>query len=198
MSKQPGRQVCRHAPAARPDVPNRLEREFDVSKPDPVWCGDITCIRAEGCRRYLAVALDLCTRRAVGLGMPSTAHAELAIRVPDMAYEHRGRPVCVLFHTDERSQYASRAPRLRLWRYRMTQSMSRRGNCRDNAPMERLLRSLTSEWDPTLGNARAREAQKDSGYHLMHYCNRWRPHQFNNGPPPAKAEEKLYSLSGGS
>ena len=62
-----------------------------------------------------------------------------------MAYEQRGRPVGVLFHSDQGSQYGSRVFRQQLWRYRMSQSMSRRGNCWDNAPMESFWGTLTNE-----------------------------------------------------
>ncbi len=95
-----------------------------------------------------------------------------------------------------KSQYASRLFRQRLWRYRMQQSMSRRGNCWDNSPMERLFRSLKSEWVPSTGYLTAQEAQRDISHYLMHRYNWIRPHQFNDGLPPAVAEEKLNPLSG--
>ncbi|WP_429034037.1 integrase core domain-containing protein, partial [Aeromonas veronii] len=78
--------------------------------------------------------------------------------------------------------------RQRLWRYRITQSMSRRGNCWDNAPMERLFRSLKSEWLTAMGYMSLREAKRDISYYLMDYYNWRRPHQYNDGIPPAKAE----------
>ncbi|WP_017904421.1 DDE-type integrase/transposase/recombinase, partial [Pseudomonas asplenii] len=95
--------------------------------------------------------LDLYSRRVVGWAMSARPDAELVIKALDRAYEMRGRPRDILFHSDQGSQYGSRSFRQRLWRYRMTQSMSRRGNCYDNAPMERLFRSLKTEWVPTVG-----------------------------------------------
>ena len=80
--------------------------------------------------------------------------------------------------------------------YTASQSMSRRGNCHDNAPMERLFRSLKSEWIPTVGYMSAALAQQDIGRFLMERYNWRRPHQFNEGLPPAVAEEKLNSVSG--
>ena len=74
--------------------------------------------------------------------------------------------------------------------------MSRRGNCHDNAPMERLFRSLKSEWIPTVGYMSAALAQQDIGRFLMERYNWRRPHQFNGGLAPAVAEEKLNSVSG--
>ncbi|MDX1297044.1 MAG: integrase core domain-containing protein, partial [Pseudomonas sp.] len=85
--------------------------------------------------------------------------------------------------------------RQRLWRYRMCQSMSRRGNCWDNAPMERVFRSLKTEWIPTLGYRTAHEAQRDISHFLMHRYNWIRPHQFNGGLAPAQAEKKLNVVS---
>ncbi|EMC3962967.1 TPA: transposase, partial [Pseudomonas aeruginosa] len=76
------------------------------------------------------------------------------------------------------------------------QSMSRRGNCWDNSPMERLFRSLKSEWVPSTGYLTAQEAQRDISHYLMHRYNWISPHQFNDGLPPAVAEEKLNPLSG--
>lgn len=73
----------------------------------------------------------------------------------------------------------------------MTQSMSRRGNCWDNAPMERLFRSLKSEWIPAPGYRNLPEAKKDVGGYLMNYYNWQRPHTFNDGISPVAAEENL-------
>ena len=79
-------------------------------------------------------------------GTPNVLDREFNVPAPnealDMAYEQRGRPQNVLFHSDQGSQYGSRAFRQRLWRYRFKQSMNRRGNCHGNAPMERFFRSL--------------------------------------------------------
>ncbi len=73
--------------------------------------------------------------------------------------------------------------------------MSRRGNCWDNAPMERVFRSLKNEWVPTEGYRSTTEARKDIGAYLMGYYNRVRPHKWNGGLSPVAAEEKLKSVS---
>ncbi|OXZ01758.1 transposase, partial [Pseudomonas aeruginosa] len=179
-----------------PDIPNRLNRKFATEHPNQVWCGDITYVWAQGRWHYLAAVLDLHTRRVIGWAFSAKPDAELVIKALDMAYEQRGKPQQVLFHSDQGSQYASRLFRQRLWRYRMQQSMSRRGNCWDNSPMERLFRSLKSEWVPSTGYLTAQEAQRDISHYLMHRYNWIRPHQFNDGLPPAVAEEKLNPLSG--
>ncbi|EIU1415181.1 IS3 family transposase, partial [Pseudomonas aeruginosa] len=190
VSKQPGSHAYKQATVERPDIPNRLNRKFATEHPNQVWCGDITYVWAQGRWHYLAAVLDLHTRRVIGWAFSAKPDAELVIKALDMAYEQRGRPQQVLFHSDQGSQYASRLFRQRLWRYRMQQSMSRRGNCWDNSPMERLFRSLKSEWVPSTGYLTAQEAQRDISHYLMHRYNWIRPHQFNDGLPPAVAEEK--------
>ncbi|EIU1684265.1 IS3 family transposase, partial [Pseudomonas aeruginosa] len=195
VSKQPGSHAYKQATVERPDIPNRLNREFATEHPNQVWCGDITYVWAQGRWHYLAAVLDLHTRRVMGWAFSAKPDAELVIKALDMAYEQRGKPQQVLFHSDQGSQYASRLFRQRLWRYRMQQSMSRRGNCWDNSPMERLFRSLKSEWVPSTGYLTAQEAQRDISHYLMHRYNWIRPHQFNDGLPPAVAEEKLNPLS---
>ncbi|HCW0287917.1 TPA: IS3 family transposase [Pseudomonas aeruginosa] len=196
VSKQPGSHAYKQATVERPDIPNRLNREFATEHPNQVWCGDITYVWAQGRWHYLAAVLDLHTRRVIGWAFSAKPDAELVIKALDMAYEQRGKPQQVLFHSDQGSQYASRLFRQRLWRYRMQQSMSRRGNCWDNSPMERLFRSLKSEWVPSTGYLTAQEAQRGISHYLMHRYNWIRPHQFNDGLPPAVAEEKLNPLSG--
>ncbi|MFG9280719.1 IS3-like element IS222 family transposase [Pseudomonas aeruginosa] len=196
VSKQPGSHAYKQATVERPDIPNRLNREFATEHPNQVWCGDITYVWAQGRWHYLAAVLDLHTRRVIGWAFSAKPDAELVIKALDMAYEQRGKPQQVLFHSDQGSQYASRLFRQRLWRYRMQQSMSRRGNCWDNSPMERLFRSLKSEWVPSTGYLTAQEAQRDISHYLMHRYNWIRPHQFNDGLSPAVAEEKLNPLSG--
>lgn len=173
-----------------------MNRQFDVAAPNQVWCGDITYVWAQGRWHYLAVVLDLFTRRVVGWAVSSHPDADLVVQALTMAYEQRGCPQGVLFHSDQGGQYSSRKFRQRLWRYRIRQSMSRRGNCWDNSPMERLFRSLKTEWLPTLGYMSVQEARRDISHYLMHRYNWVRPHQFNEGLAPAVAEEKLSAVSG--
>ena len=196
VSKQPGSHAYKKATVERPDIPNILNREFDVEAPNQVWCGDITYIWAQGKWHYLAVVMDLYARRVVGWALSEKPDADLVIKALDVAYEQRGKPQGLLFHSDQGSQYGSRNFRQRLWRYRMRQSMSRRGNCWDNAPMERVFRSLKTEWIPVTGYLTGQQAQRDISQYLMDHYNWIRPHQFNDGLAPAKAEEKLKTVSG--
>ena len=189
VSKQPKPAAYKVVKVERPDIPNHLDRQFDVQQPNQVWCGDITYIWAQGRWIYLAVILDLYRRRVVGWSLSENADADLSIAALDNAYQLRGQPKSVMFHSDQGCQYTSKSFRQRLWRYRMKQSMSRRGNCWDNAPMERVFRSYKSEWMPSGGYASFSEAKKDIGQYFMDYYNWYRPHKRNGGLAPAVSEK---------
>lgn len=104
ISKQPGSHAYKKATVERPDIPNVLERAFDVTAPNQVWCGDITYVWAQGQWHYVAAVIDLFARRMVGWAFSPKPDSELVIKALDMAYEHRGRPQNVLFHSDQGSQ----------------------------------------------------------------------------------------------
>ena len=78
-----------------------------------------------------------------------------------MAYESRGEPQGVMFHSDQGCQYTSLSFRQLLWKYQINQSISRRGNCWDNSPMERFFRSLKTEWVPEIGYTSFQEAKQE-------------------------------------
>lgn len=196
VCKQPGSHNNKAASVERPDVPNVLDKQFNVGTTNTVRCGDITCIGSGGRWHYLAVVLDSYARRVIGWAISKKPDAMFVIKALATACEQRGCPSGVMFHSDQGCQYASRQFRQRLRRYRMTQSMSRRRNCWDNTPMERLLRSLKSERVPTTGYVSFIEAKQDISQHLMGYYNWQRPHQQNNGLPPAVAENRFKQLSG--
>ncbi|WP_155732517.1 IS3 family transposase [Pseudoalteromonas luteoviolacea] len=196
VSKQPGPHAYKRAVNERPDIPNRLNREFGAHEPNQVWCGDITYIWTGQKWAYLAVVIDLYARRVVSWAMSDKPDAALAVKALDRAYEQRGRPRGLMFHSDQGCQYSSIKYRQRLWRYQITQSMSRRGNCWDNSPMERLFRSLKTEWIPSTGYKSIKEAEQDISFYLMSYYNWKRPHSHNDMTAPAVMEEQLKSLSG--
>lgn len=173
------------------DIPNLLDRQFDVAAPNTVWAGDITYIWTGKRWGYLAVVLDLYGRKPVGWAMSLHPDSELTKKALTMAYESRGEPKGVMFHSDQGCQYTSVAFRQQLWRYQMVQSMSRRGNCWDNAPMERFFRSLKTEWVPEIGYASFEEAKHDITDYVIGYYSQFRPHTHNNGLTPNEAE-KLY------
>ncbi len=134
-----------------PPLPNLLNRQFNPAAPNRVWCGDISFIRLQDKWCYLALVVDLYSRRIIGSALSLTADAELVCRALRNALETRPRNGRLLFHSDQGVQYKSNKYRKLLWRYGVMQSMSRRGNCLDNSPMERVFRSLKSEWLPKGG-----------------------------------------------
>ncbi len=101
MSKQPGSHRYRHAKVERLGIPNLLEREFSVSTPNRIWCGDITYIWSGSKWSYLAVVLDLFSRRVVGWSLSDKPDTELVSKALDMAWEQRGCPKNVMFHSDQ-------------------------------------------------------------------------------------------------
>jgi putative transposase len=91
ICKQPGNHAYKQATVERVDIPNRLNRQFTVEAPNRVWCGDITFVWAQGRWHYLAVVLDLFTRRIVGWAFSARPDADLVVQALDMAFEQRGR-----------------------------------------------------------------------------------------------------------
>lgn len=176
-------------------IPNKLDRQFTVNKPNQVWCGDVTYIWIGNRWAYLAVVLDLFARRPVGWALSLSPDSELTKSALIMAYEARGRPKGVLFHSDQGCHYTSKNYRQVLWRYRIEQSMSRRGNCWDNAPMERFFRSLKTEWIPALGYRNFKEAEASIMHYLLGYYSQTRPHSHNQGLSPVMAEQRFANNS---
>ena len=195
VSKQPGAHKYKAALDERLEIPNTLDRKFSVAGPNAAWCGDITYIWAGGRWVYLAVIIDLYARRVVGWSISKNPDASLVINALENAYQQRAKPKGLMFHSDQGSQYTSLRFRQLLWRYRIKQSMGRRGNCWDNAPMERVFRSLKTEWVPAKGYVGLDQARLAISSYLMGYYNYQRPHTFNQGLAPAIAEEKPYPMS---
>lgn len=167
---------------------NVLNRQFTVSGPNQVWCGDVTYIWAGSRWIYLAAVMDLYARRIVGWALSDRPDSKLTTRALRVAYEARGCPSQLMFHSDQGSHYTSIEFRQMLWRYRIKQSMSRRGNCWDNAPMERFFRSLKTEWIPEHGYASKEQAEADVLRYLTSYYNHQRPHSYNGYRTPVSAE----------
>jgi len=128
-----------------PVAANLLDRKFNVDKPNKYWTTDITYIWTFEGWLYLAVVLDLYSRQVVGWAMNKRMKKQLTLDALAMAYWRRKPPPGLLHHSDRGSQYACHDYRKRLNQYGMVASMSRKGNCWDNAPTERFFRSLKSE-----------------------------------------------------
>jgi len=195
VSTQLPKHQYRKANQAHTDIPNLLDRQFKPSQPNQVWCGDVTYIWSGNRWAYLAVVLDLYARKPVGWAISASPDSNLTAKALAMAFESRGRPQGLLFHSDQGSHYTSLKFRQYLWRYQIKQSMSRRGNCWDNAPMERFFRSLKTEWVPNCGYHSMSEAKRMIDEYMIGYYCRLRPHQYNGGLTPNRAEELFYNSS---
>lgn len=169
-------------------IPNLLGRQFSPAKPNQVWCGDVTYVWAGNRWLYLAVVIDLYARRVVGWACSKSPDSELTKKALRMAFECRGKPEGLLFHSDQGCHYTSQSYRQLLWRYKIRQSLSRRGNCWDNAPMERFFRSFKTEWMPKASYQSYREAEESIARYIDGYYNFYRPHRHNNAKSPINME----------
>jgi transposase InsO family protein len=130
-----------------PIAPNLLDRQFTVAEPDRVWAGDITYIHTDEGWLFLAVVIDLFSRQVVGWSLREDMTRDIVIDALRMAWfkRHPSKQAGLIFHSDRGSQYASQDFRDVLTEYGFTASMSRRGNCWDNACSETLFGSLKVE-----------------------------------------------------
>ena len=126
----------------QPVAPNVLDRRFTVTRPNQVWLGDITYIWTAAGWCYLAVIIDLYSRRVVGWALMQTLGRELALAALTQALAHRTVPRGLIHHTDRGCQYASRQYRRLLHEYVIVCSMSRAGDCWDNAVSESFFASF--------------------------------------------------------
>jgi len=117
-------------------APNTLNQQFETQRPNQVWVADITYIACREGRLYLASIMDLCTREIVGWRLGSRMQTDLVLGALEDAHLAKKPAEGLLHHSDRGSQYASKEYRDRLVEYEMETSMSRKGNCYDNASME--------------------------------------------------------------
>ncbi len=125
--------------------PNKLDRKFVVTTPNKVWTTDITYVWTLEGWLYVAVVIDLFSRQVVGWAIADNMRTSLCVSALQMAFWRRKPEAGLLHHSDRGSQYASQEYRSHLGTMKMSQSMSRKGNCWDNAPTERFFRSLKHE-----------------------------------------------------
>jgi transposase InsO family protein len=173
-----------------PASPNLLNRDFTSDTIDKIWLSDITYIKTLEGYLYLCSILDVCSRRVVGWSLADHLRAELAIDALDMAVKHRNPGKGLIFHSDRGIQYASKSFRDKLDDYKMIQSMSRKGNCWDNAPMESFFSTLKIEevyQRKTYGTKE--KARKAIFEYIEVFYNRQRSHSFLDYKSPAEYEE---------
>ncbi len=172
-----------------PVAPNLLDREFHAEEPNTAWVSDITYIATREGWLYLAAIIDLFSRRVVGWKLSERMTASLVCDALDDAARLRRPKTGLVFHSDRGSQYASHAFRRRLWRYRMRQSMSRRGNCWDNAVAESFFATLKKE----LVRSRVFDTRAQARSEIFHYVevfyNRRRTHSLLSYETPHAFED---------
>ena len=164
------------ANAAHPVAPNLLDRDFTATAPNQKWTSDITYIDTQEGWLYLAVVLDLFSRRIVGWAMSARMTSELVLDALNMAIQHRHPPPGVLHHSDRGSQYTGRLYQQLLKEKGFQVSMSGRGNCYDNAPTESFFGSLKTEHVHHANYETRMEARSDIFFYTEAFYNRQRLH----------------------
>jgi len=172
-----------------PVLPNLLNREFTVTEANRVWVSDITQVRCQEGWLYVAVVLDLYSRRIVGWAAGAMNTSELVLQALTRAWRVRqpqGRNL--LFHSDQGSQYRSEEVMAWLTRKQVTISMSRRGNCWDNACAESFFALLKKEWLHRLEELPRQEMLVETRYYIEEYYNVVRRHGTIGSVAPAAYE----------
>ena len=171
-------------------APNWLNRQFRAERPDQVWVGDITYIWTSEGWLYLSVLLDLCTRRVVGWAVSERLTAELARGALSMALGQRRPELGLLHHSDRGCQYTSSCYQEELARWGLQASMSRRGNCYDNAVAESFFSTLKAELED-YGQYRTRQqAVSELFDYIERFYNRKRLHSSLGYLSPAEYEKQ--------
>jgi transposase InsO family protein len=176
-----------------PAAPNLLERNFEASEPDRVYCSDITYIwTAEGWL-YLSVILDLFSRQVVGWSMNNRITKKLVLDALHMAMWHRCPGVGLVFHSDRGSQYCSKDFQKALKGYGMLSSMSRKGDCWDNSVAESFFGSLKTERVFDSKYSTREEGRRDIVDYIEMFYNSKRRHSYLGYLSP-KEFEKMMSI----
>lgn len=174
-----------------PTAENVLDRQFEPAAPNQAWVSDITYLRTRSGWLYLAAVMDLYSRKIVGWAMAPAMPAQLVCSALQMAITQRNPAPGLIVHSDRGSQYASDAHRALLERHQLRASMSRKGNCWDNAVMERFFLNLKMErvWQRDYANHA--EAQRDVVDYIVGFYNNVRLHSKLGYLPPTDYERKM-------
>lgn len=174
-----------------PIVENRLEQNFSASKPNEKWVSDITYIRTKEGWVYLAVVIDLFSRKVIGYSMEDSMHTKLCSDALRMALVRRYYPKELVHHSDRGSQYASFEYRLILKQNGITPSMSRKGNCYDNSVVESFFHTLKVECVYQNDFCSKKEAKKEVSNYIEQFYNNWRRHSSLDYLNPVEYENKF-------
>src|SRR5215207_9662652 len=174
-----------------PVAPNLLGRRFAADRPDAVWLADISYLPTGEGWLYLAAIKDMATREIVGWSMADHLRAGLCVDALVMALQRRRPPRGLLHHSDRGSQYASEPYQAILARHGFRCSMSRRGNCLDNAPMESFFGSLKTELVHRTAFPTRKAARRAIFEYVAAFHNRRRRHSALGFLTPARAYEQM-------
>lgn len=177
-----------------PIAPNILNRDFYASSPDEKYVGDITYIPTSQGWLYLATVIDLYSRKIVGWSMDDTMKVSLVNDALKMALSNRNPQQGLIWHTDRGSQYASYEHRDLLKQYGIVQSMSRKGNCLDNAVAESFFHTLKTELTHHEVYFTKEQAKRSIFEYIEVFYNRERMHSANNNLSPVEFERKQKML----
>lgn len=169
---------------------NQLARQFDPSIANQAWVTDITYMRTYEGWLYLAVVLDLFSRKIVGWAMQSTMHADLVLQALMMAVWRRKPPAGLLVHSDQGTQFTGHDWQDFLKVHGLVSSMSRRGNCHDNAVAESFFQLLKRERIRRRIYVTREEAKSDVFNYIEMFYNARRQHGHNNGLSPVEFEKQ--------
>ena len=172
-------------------APNQLNREFTVQAPDKVYVGDITYLPTGEGWLYLAVVLDLCSRAVVGWSMANHMRAELVTQALSMAIGQRQPAAGLIMHTDRGSQYGAESYRQLLTQHGMQPSMSRKGNCWDNAVAESFFHTLKTALISLEDFDTHEQAQTVVFEYIEVFYNRQRCHSANGYLAPLAYEQAV-------
>jgi putative transposase len=172
-------------------APNQLNREFTVEAPDKVYVGDITYLPTGEGWLYLAVVLDLCSRAVVGWSMANHMRTELVTQALAMAIYQRQPAAGLIMHTDRGSQYGAESYRQLLTQHAIQPSMSRKGNCWDNAVAESFFHTLKTELVYLEDFDTHEQAQTTVFEYIEVFYNRQRCHSANGYLAPLAYEQAL-------
>jgi len=179
---------------AHPVAPNVLERDFEALAPNQKWLADMTYVSTDEGWLYLALVLDLYARKLVGWAMSETMHEALTLRALDVALGWRDPKPGLVHHSDRGSQYAAKDYREKLKALGITVSMSRKGNCWDNAPMESANGTLKVECAQDV-HFETREQAKREIVEYIGYYNTERRHSSLDYLTPEKFELRWHAGS---
>jgi len=170
--------------------PNKLNRNFIVSYPNQAWVADITYIKTSTGWMYLAVYIDLYSRKVVGWAIDTHMRSELVETALKRALWNRKPPKGLMVHTDQGSQFISNNYRRLLKHWSIKQSMSRRGNCWDNAVIESFFKTLKTETIYQLTKLISEQQMKWLIAEYMGHYNHIRPHSTIGYLSPVKFEQE--------